>query len=127
LGNKQMTVGNRYKFTIKFTKGIDCFIGVASSRFKIDGIFSQSEFGWSYCSDGEIYNNAEKYKYGTGYGRKKLVTVYVDLKDLKVFFGVDRQIFPIAFNLEAQWGEYFLPAATAGAKYGSGSVQIENE
>jgi hypothetical protein len=53
MGDKEMSIGNRYFFHIKYAKGYDCFIGIAKSDYDVNGVFSQSDKGWSYFSEGE--------------------------------------------------------------------------
>jgi hypothetical protein len=42
LGDKEMKKGGRYSFTVKYIKNDGCYIGVATTSCKINGIFSQS-------------------------------------------------------------------------------------
>ncbi len=73
LGDKAMSIGNRYFFHIKYAKGYDCYIGIVESDYKVEGVFSQSEKGWSYFSEGDTHHKGEKKQYVNeqvfGYGK----------------------------------------------------------
>ena len=81
-GNRALSEGFRYHFSVRIVKGSNFKLGVSSTRDVLDQAFSDSLDGWAYYSNGQLRHGSksEGPMYGETYKADDVVGVYVDLK-----------------------------------------------